>query len=386
MNKIEILNNISQTVDQLYDLVVEDEFLSSDFEKFLKVNEIEIESQAQFNSVVTNYLFEGKTQDGRLVLDYCGLKIGSGEIIDAIKKSNCGIFEIKRISKTGYEVYSLTSEIELTLVSLIKTSNLRSIGRYDFIKARIIEFESEFYLLEIFDCIGSNYKLSAYREAIKMIIQKPSILCYKNPQKIELLKKDIQKKHSDFVEFFQESEIITTNRKADSLINAFSAYWDGEKLSYAEFIEEIACNKYFSLKEFDDDDFLRSASLGFSAQDELYDVGLYSDEKFGFFAIPFLGTFRNILKGEKVESSDQCILEFLFDDKIPPSVFEKQENALKIINNVLKRAKIKEFKEIEEMMRYFKPKYYEEFNCSSILAIYNSEVFAKYSGFEETVV
>lgn len=382
MNKIEILNQISQSVDKLYDLVVEDEYLSSDFEKFLTVNEIEIESQAQFNNVVTNYLFEGKTQEGKSVLDYAGEKIPGSSVLYSLKNSFRGIFEIKRVAKTGYEVYSLINEQEMNLISLIKTTNLRSVGRYDFIEARVVEIDNEFYLLEIFDCIGSNYRFDAYRRAIKMIIQKPYLLGYKNEEKINEIKNYIKETHKRFLDYFGNNQVITTNKKADSLIHAFEK---GES-EYKNLIENIECDKYFDLEEFEEDDFLLSASGGFGTHKENYDTGLYSDENFGFFIIPFLGTFENIFKGADVENSDKCVLEFLFDDKIPPSVITRQPNSLQIINEVLKRAKIRNFDDINELVSYFKPVYYDNFSFSPVCALYNSKVFSQYMGLEETVV
>ncbi|MBE7705882.1 MAG: hypothetical protein E7Z91_01365 [Cyanobacteria bacterium SIG30] len=383
MAVVEVLQNISIVMDKLYDFVVKDEFLSNDFEEYLRQNEFVIETSNDLNTVLTEYLLDKKTQSGIRVLDYYAEKNQEDKkIIKAFKDSFEGIFKINKISQNTFEVYSLINEKTITLVSLIKAVNLKGIGRYDYLHARIIEFENVFYILEIFDIIGSNYTQQAYQNAIKMLIQKPNRLVWKNEEKLNKIKSESKKMHEKFIEFFGQNTIITTNKNADNLIENFNALYEGKIDDFDKNIEKINNFSYFKIEEFESDDFISNAAGGFSSHNSLYDIGLYSDENHGFFAIPFLGTFETIFRGEKVENYENCIIDFLFDDKIPPSIITKQKNALEIINKVLLNKGLETMETIDEIIKNFKSDWIENYNFSSTEALYNSELFAQYLGFK----
>ncbi len=380
---VDVLKEISTVMDSLFDFVVNDEFLSKDFECYLQNNNYEIQTSSEFNNVLTEYLLDKKTRAGVGVLDYYREKTkNNSSIIEAFKNSYEGIFKINKISNNTFDVYSLINEQDMTLLSLVKATSLRGVGRCDFLHARIIEYENVFYILEIFDIIGSNYTQKAYQNAIRMLIEKPRKLVWKNEQKLNQIKEESKKMYECFKKTFKKDTLIVTNKCADNIIANFNLIYENKTDEFKEKIEGLEEYSYFKVEEFEDDNFILNASGGFSSHKSLYDIGLMVDLNSGFFAIPFLGTFNKIFEDKsQVKNYKKCILEFLFDDKIPPIVFIKHKNVLDIINPILKENGIKEVGSVDELIKIFKSEWENNYGFSSIEALYNSKLFSEYLGF-----
>ena len=175
-------------------------------------------------------------------------------------------------------------------------------------------------------------------------------------------------------------------REVDALDEEYSKLSDADLKAktdeFKEKIEGLEEYSYFKVEEFEDDNFILNASGGFSSHKSLYDIGLMVDLNSGFFAIPFLGTFNKIFEDKsQVKNYKKCILEFLFDDKIPPIVFIKHKNVLDIINPILKENGIKEVGSVDELIKIFKSEWENNYGFSSIEALYNSKLFSEYLGF-----
>ena len=173
MAVIETTSLISETMDNLIDFIVKDDFLGKEFEDYLIKNKIEIRKESELNVILIDYILEGKLKDGIRVLDYYASKNPSCDkkTVNALKESFVSIFKIEKIEKNSYKAFCIISEKSYTLIPLVKTVNLREIGLYDYIKARIIEIDNNFYLLEIFDCISAYKEYFANLEATKAIIR-----------------------------------------------------------------------------------------------------------------------------------------------------------------------------------------------------------------------
>lgn len=385
MPVIEMLNDISAATGKLYDFLATDEVLGKDFEQYIAQNKIEIQTDAQFIEVATEYIFEGKMQTGCRVLDYYVDKNVCGkEILNSFKNAFLSVFEIRKISKNSFKACSLINEKEFNLIALAKTTNLRGIGIKDFMIARIIEFRNEFYILNIFDVLGSNSILTAQTIALKMLIENPSGICWQNEEKLAQLKKDSAKIYDCFMEYFKKDTVITTNSLADNLIQNFEQYYKGEKINLKQFVKEPSKYEFFEIEQNADDEFLKNASSGFAAGSKEYDVGLYVTKEQGLFAIPFLGTFEKIMEGADIEGAQECILSFLFDKKVPLSIIEKYKNKLDIFNDALQFCDLKKVSTFEEIVLNFKGEYLTSYNCSSIMALYNSSLFSDYIGFSKS--
>ena len=87
---IDNLSYISKTMESILDFVAQDETLSNDFQQYLEINNIEIESEREFNNVIIQYMLDMKMQNGLRVLEYYRRNNKTyDEIVDALLNSFC---------------------------------------------------------------------------------------------------------------------------------------------------------------------------------------------------------------------------------------------------------------------------------------------------------
>lgn len=381
---VDSLNIISKTIDSLMEFLASDEILSKDFEQYLEKNEIEVNSQNEFNNVVIQYLLDAKMQDGLKVLEYYRRNNHAyDEIIKALDNSFCGVFKVNKILSNAFDVKCLTSNADITLIPMVKMSHLKTIGKYDYILARILELDCVLYILEIYDVISEFDTFSATTDALRNLIQNPKSAYFKNETKKEELEKSVEEFYSKFIECFGSKFISTTNKKIDNLIEFFNKYrLDGLKQSYDDLIENVEEYKYINVKELNCSDkyFLENAAGGFCSHKEIYDVALWIDKKRGLYIIPFLETFLRCFKGD-IEGKKDCIKEFLTSDKIPPSVIkyaqEENENFFDVINSALNT----DFTTLEEILFNTKASFVENGVFSPVTVLFNSELFTTLMNF-----
>ena len=388
---VEALELIGKTVEELLDFVAQDEVVSKDFEEYLNLCNIEINSEKEFNNVIMQYIFDMKMQNGLRVLEYYrrNNKI-QDEIINSLENSFTSVFQIKKILSNAYEAKCLTSNVDLTIIPMVKLHHLKQIGRNDYIVARIVELDNVQYVLEIYDVVSEFNVFKATTIAIKYLIQNPKTAHYKNPKMLETLEKSVSEFWEKFSAFFNYQFVITTNKKVDKLIEAFNAFRiSGEKNDYSDLIEKVEKNRFLNIEEFDSDSgtFLENAIGGFSSHKEIYDVGLWMDKKRGLYIIPFLETFFKCFEGyfdDDKETLEKCIKDFLTNDKVPPSVLkfasEKYDNFFEVINSTLKT----KFVTLEEILFNTKTSFATNGLYSSVIVLFNSELFSSILAFEES--
>lgn len=382
---VDKLNALSGEMESLLDFIATDKKIGEDFETYVEENNLKIEKQSQLNIALIEYLLDGKMQDNTRVLDYY-LAQGAQknpQVVEAYKSSTTSVFEIKKVLKNVYETYSLTCEKEFCLIPLVKMVNLRGIAKGDFICARVIEFEGEFYLLEIYDVISSLNFYKAASEALKYLITNSNCAVFQNDEKLNKIKNSVEEFKQSFKKVFNEkNSIITTNKLADELINAYN-----EQSDPTQYIQNVDEYKFFNIKEYSQsDDFIENAIGGFSKHNCLYDIGFYFDESEGPYIIPFLGTFYKIFEtfdnGEfKIEGAKECVREFLKSDKVPKSliaqVAKKYENFLDVVNSALETS----FNSTSQVLERFKGT--ENAKFSPMIVLYNSKVFGEILGLKE---
>ena len=384
---VESLNLISKTMEEILDFVANDETLSEDFKQYLEINGIEIETERDFNNVIIQYMLDMKMQNGLRVLEYFRRNNPSQEeIINALKESIVSVFKVNKILSNAYVASCLTSDIEMTIIPMVKMNHLKQIGKFDYIHARIIELDNVQYILEIYDVISEFDVYKATIEAIKCMLQNPKIAHYKNPEKEKELEKSAIEFYEKFQECFKSEFIVTTNKKVDSLIEFFNNYrLDGNLSDYSSLIEKAPKNEYLKIEELNcsDNTFMQTAVGGFSSHKETYDVALWVDKKRGLYIIPFFETFTKCFK-EEIEGKTDCIKEFLTSDKIPPSairyVQEKNENFFETINKTLGT----DFSNLEEILFNTKAAYLDDGVYSPVTVLFNSDLFSTILNIEKT--
>ena len=376
---VDSLGLISKTMEKILDFVANDEVLSNDFREYLEYNNIEIETEKEFNNVIIQYMLEEKMQNGLRVLEYFRRNNETeSDVISALQNSFCAVFKINKILSNAYEVVCLTSGVNLEIIPMVKMSHLKQIGRFDYIQARIVELGNVYYILEIYDVISEFDVFKATTTAIKYMIQNPKSAYFKNPDKKLQLEKSVEEFSLKFNEYFKSNFVVTTNKKVDELISCFNEYrLDNKKTDFSVLIEKPQNYKYINIEQYNSNDegFINSAIGGFSTHKETYDVALWMDKKRGLYIIPFFETFLKCFD-EKIEGENNCIKEFLTSDKIPPSVIkyacENKVSFFDKINEVLKT----EFSNLEEVLFNTKAVFLDEGVYSPVITLFNSDLFS----------
>lgn len=310
------------------------------------------------------------------------------KIVEAMENSISSVFEIKRVTKSGFDLLNIVNERRYIITSLMKMTAFRGVGTGCFIIARIVCIDGDYYLLEISGVLPSSKKTEAYRFAVAKIIQNPELVYLDNPEKQKEIEEDVDEIYKKFTEFFGTTEVVTTNKNADELIGIFNDYAEeGNKEDYKHLIVEPDEYKFFSVSEFNNsyDNFLENSLGGFSSHSEIYDVGIVYDKELGLYAIPFYGTFNKIFEVKdytKIVNYDECIKYFLRNDKYSANlikmVADKHPNFMEIVNAVLAKNYT-----LDELLKKYKRRYLHNKIMSSTTVLYRSNAFSNTLGIIE---
>ncbi len=389
----EKIHKINDTIKALAVFIQQDAEIRPDFQEYLKTVGVNPNSAVKLQSACFNYIFERRLGENyrsifSIYLDTAEPDAGVKKVVEALTKSISSVFEIKKILKNGFELYNIINEKCYSVTSLMKMTNFRGLGSGQYVVARIVNFEKEFYLLEISGVLPTTKREDAYRFSVARIIQNPEIVYQDNPEKQAEIEKEIADVYEKFMEFFGQEEIITTNKYADALIGLFNDFAeDGTKTEFQDKIQEPETYRFFSVSEFNNsyDNFLENSLGGFSAHKETYDVGIVYDRDLGMYAIPFWGTFNKIFESSnpaEIENYDKCIEYFLTNDKFSANLIKraakKHKNFLPVINGLRKTDYT-----LKELLEKYKPRYLEQKIFSSTTVLYKSKAFASTLGLIE---
>ena len=310
------------------------------------------------------------------------------KIVEAMENSISSVFQIKRVTKNGFDLLNIVNERRYIITSLMKMTAFRGVGVGCFVVARIVSIDGDYYLLEISGVLPSNRKTDAYRFAVAKIIQNPELVYLDNPEKQKEIEDDVANIYKKFMKFFGTTEIVTTNKYADDLIGIFNDYAEeGKKKDYTKLVKEPKEYKFFSVSEFNNsyDNFLENSLGGFSSHQETYDVGIVYDKELGLYAIPFYGTFNKIFEVKdytKIINYDECIKYFLRNDKYSANlirmVADKHKNFMEIVNAVLGKNYT-----LEDLLKKYKRRYLNNKIMSSTTVLYSSNAFSSTLGIIE---
>lgn len=389
----ETLQEINDVIKKLADFIQTDESVKPDFDEYTKTLGSH-RNAADFQAACFNYIFERKlTEDRKSIVEIYlenvkKIPADTKKILKALKNSMSSIFEIKRITKTGFQLYNIINEKEYDITSLVKMTNFRGMGPGQYVVARIFIFEKVPYLLEISGVLSTTRRDDVYRFAVAKIIQNPELVYLDNPKKMKEIEKDIKALYEKFTAYFGSDEVVTTNKYADDIIGLFNDYAEGgEKVEYQDKIQLPEEYKFFNVQEFNNsyDNFIENSLGGFSSHKEGYDVGIIYDEELGMYAVPFYGTFNKIFEVKNpadILNYDKCIEYFLRNDKFSANlikrVAEKHENFMSVINGLYKTNYT-----LDELLEKYKSHYLEQKIYSSTTVLYKSKAFSNTLGIIE---
>ena len=394
MNIQERMDSINGVIKNIAEFIQTHEEIKADFNEYLRTIGATTKTGVPLQTACFSYILERNLGEDlksipQLYLENTkGLDKDTKTVVQAIDESISSVFEIKKVTKTGFELYNIVNERKYMIVSLMKMTAFRGLGSGDYIIARIVNINGDYYLLEISGVLPATKKDDAYRFAVAKIIQNPELVYLDNPEKQKEVEDDVAEIYEKFTEFFGTTEIITTNKHADDIIGIFNDYAEeGTKAEFKELIVEPEEYKFFDVSEFNNsyDNFLENSLGGFSSHKETYDVGIIYDKELGLYAIPFFGTFNKIFEVKDyttIENYDACIKYFLHNGKFSANlikmVADKHKNFMEIVNSVLAKNYT-----LDDLLKKYKRRYVNNKIISSTTVLYRSNAFSSTLGIIE---
>ncbi len=392
MPVLESLKDINDVIKNIALFVQTDEFVKPDFEEYIKT--IGTSNGTNFNSACFNYMFERNLgNEYKSILQLYlernnNISSAYKKIVKSLMKSISSVFEIKKVTKNGFEMNNLINEKDYSVISLVKMTSFRGIGSGQYVVARIFEYEKNYCLIEISGVLPTSKKDDALRYSVAKIIQNPELVYLDNPKKQKELEKEVDRISKKFIEYFSTDEVITLNKYADDLIGMFNDYTEtGDKQDFHEKIELPEIYNFFEVNEFNNsyENFLENSLGGFSSHKETYDVGIVFDKETGLYALPFYGTFNKIFETEnlsEIGNYENCIKYYLENDKFSANIIKrvasKYNNFMERVNSVLNTSYT-----LDELLQKYKSRYLENKIFSPTTVLYKSKAFSKTLGIIE---
>lgn len=390
---LEDLKIVSDTIKNIVTFIQNDDVVKGDFEEYLKTIGIGQQNAIMdFNTACLNYIFERRLHNKPIVKLYVErtkkLPEQEKKVCDALLNSIHSVFEIKRVLKNGFSLYSVINEKTYDAVSLVKMTAFRGVGVGQYVVARITKYENETCLLEISGILPSTRREDALRYSIAKLVESPELAYQDNPEKQAELEAEIEALYQKFTEFFGADEVVTTSKFADDVIGAYNEFAElGERTDIQDKIQEPETYKFFNVSEFNNSysDFLENSLGGFSSHEELYDVGVIYDRELGLYAVPFYKTFCKIFEVEDyktLQGYDACVKFFLENDKLSANLIKrvaaKYPNFMERVNEIMKSGFT-----LDGLLQQYKPQYLEKKIFSPTSVLYKSKAFSNTLGIIE---
>lgn len=379
---------IPQIIDKIMGFLTHDAGLSKDFLDFTQFN-VKSLSQDEKRARTLTYLYSRRVS-GKSVFDYYlskNLNLIQKElvVVDALKNAFNGVFEVKKVFKDGFELYSIINEKTYQANAMNTMTAFRGAYQGSFLYCCLCKIDGQYYVFDVRAITGADKTGGAQRYAISKIIENPDVVFYDNDEKLAEIKAQIGRFEQKFKECFESDEVITTNKFADTVINAFNDYCESGNEEIKDIVknglEKPSKYTYFPTNDFHftNENLAKKSIAGFSAQGSTYDVGILFIENSGLFAIPFFGTFCKIFENDDyktVPNYDQCLKNFLNNDKIPSIILtyvaKKYPNFADRVNE------IEGFNlSFEQILRRFKSHNLGKPVIAPASILYSSKVFAQ---------
>ncbi len=389
---LEELKIVSDTIKDIVTFVQSDAAVKGDFEEYIRTIGVGQNAVMDFNTACLNYVFERRLQNKPIVRLYLdkkkGLNVTEKEVCDTLLNSIHSVFEIKRVLKNGFSLYSVINEKTYDATSLVKMTAFRGVGVGQYVVARIAKFRDEVCLLEISGILPSTRREDALRYSVAKLVETPELAYQDNPQKQAELEADIEALYQKFIEFFKSDEVITTSKHADDVIGAYNEFAElGEITDVQAKLQEPENLRFFNVSEFNNsyNNFLENSLGGFSSHEQVYDVGIIYDRELGLYAVPFYKTFNKIFEVDdykSIEGHVQCLQYFFENDKLPANLIKrvasKYPNFMERVNEIMKSGFT-----LDGLLQQYKPQYLEKKIFSPTSVLYKSKAFSNTLGIIE---
>lgn len=389
----DILDKINDVVSDLFDFVVNDKEIYQNYSEHCKSELNESVTQAELQLFAMEYILNAVLPNGKNVISsyidkHPDMSEEDRDLVQCIAASINSTFEVIKLDKHGFKLLNVMNERQYNVISLRKMQYFRGIVPGQFIVGRVMTYKDITYLVEISSLLPSAYKQEIYRNTLVQQLQSPELIYLDNPEKLSEIEGIVTKIGDKFNSFFVTDEVITISTHADALISAFNDYFEDEncdiKTIPAELIEKPDVYSYFELENVESNPLnpIESALQGFSAQEQLYDVGIVFDKDAGLLVLPFYDTFKQIFLIDDYKSINgykECVLSYLENDKVPDSVIKKvyESNPDKFLNIVKEVTADESISSLDAIIDKYKANYKSNKIFSALTVLYASNVFEK---------
>lgn len=379
MSIIDNIISINGVLKEIFEFLQTNETVKSDFSEYLATIGAKNIPASQLEKVFLPYIFErvvGKDKKTVVELFHDSGISKKTNITKSFLENLYSIFVIKKVLKNGFELHNLINERTYIVNSLTKMTNLRGICAGQFLVARLIKSENEYFLVEIANVLSESQRGEAFKYAVMKSVQNPELVYKDNPEKEKEIQTNIADMHKKFVKKFDTDEIVTSNKHADDIIGSFCEEEVGD---LREKIVPVTEYKYFTVPELQNtyNNFMENSVGGFATHNATYDVGIVFDKEKGLYAIPFYQTFCKIFEGENIENKDACIKYFLTNDAVSDRILKRVADKtsvakfMEVINQSLGTSL-----SFDELIKQYKSYYLEHNMYSSATVLYSSQAFS----------
>ena len=378
-----VSNEINLVLEELSNFIQDDEEVRNDFEEYVKT--MGGFKNNTFQELAVPYIFERNIPEKNCSVielylqKHETLPTEAVNLLNALKTPISSIFEIKRRLKNGFELLNLVNEKVYNASYTFKMTNVRSLGIGQFLVARLLKFENEYYIIDISGALSSTKRQEAMRFAVAKIIQEPYLVYADNEEKQKEIEENVKIMNKKFIEAFGTDKIFTTSNHSEEIISMFNDYTEnGTPVDLNGKIEEPQEYKYFEVKDYNTNyaNFIENSVKGYYDKQKIYDIAVIFEEDEGLYVVPFYKSLVRILTSdnyEKIENYDKCIKYFLeipsISAKILTNINNEYPKFTEIANKVLE-----ENMTFEELLKKYKDATHKTFSHTTIL--YNSNVFS----------
>jgi hypothetical protein len=147
MTVIEKITEINNILKEIFNFTQTNETIKEDFTEYLSTIGANNISLNQMEKIFLPYIFERRIND-KSILEMFKESSKNSDIIDGLINAQSSVFEIKKILKSGFELYNLINERTYTVSSLTKMTNFRGVYAGQYIVARIFSLAGDYYVIE----------------------------------------------------------------------------------------------------------------------------------------------------------------------------------------------------------------------------------------------
>ncbi len=303
---------IDKTIDSLFDFYQSQKEISEKIieyiveDHYLQDIDVEIEDFIKNNQEIPR---EKLGTIDYYILHNPNLTDTEKEILEALKTSYYGVFEVIEKSYDSLTLYCLLNEKTYeSITPLDKRITLQNLYKHAFVYGRLLEYKGIKYFLNTY-LVYKNRK-AAVKEASMMIWKDPELIIKDNPDKEKEVNTFIEKIYNKFLEIFGTEVVITTgDKEKEDIVQKFYKFAKYDDVKQLKNAKKVPANDYILGSLYFDEDY----DDEHPDEAEKYDIGIIADKINGLHECLSYETFRQIFimdDYKSIPNYKECVNNF----------------------------------------------------------------------------